>query len=142
MAIIVTGTPGTGKTTVAKQLAKEKHYQYLDLNEFSRIAGAIEGKDEERDTMIVDEEKVVKALVNAIKKDPKVVIDGHFSHEIPAKYVEKCIVTKTKLDELKKRLEKRGYSAAKVKENMDAEIFDTCQQEALAKSHKVTVVWT
>jgi adenylate kinase len=142
MAIIVTGTPATGKTTLAKRLAREKGYEYLDLNEFSRTAGAIEGRDEQRDTDVVDEQKVIKAIVNAIKKNPRVVIDGHFSQEIPAEYVEACYVTKTKLPELKRRLEARRYSEQKVRENLDSEIFDTCRIEAEEKGHKVQVVWT
>ena len=30
--IIVTGTPGTGKTTIAKKLAKKLNFHYLDVN--------------------------------------------------------------------------------------------------------------
>ena len=51
-------------------------------------------------------------------------------------------MTKTKLPALKKRLEARKYSEQKVRENLDAEIFDVCQQEALENGHKPIVVWT
>ena len=142
MAFIVTGTPGTGKTTFAKKLAKEKRYEYIDLNELARMADAIEGKDPNRDAFIVNEKKLMKALSAAIKKNPRVVVDGHFSHELSPKLVEKCYVTKCDLKELKKRLEARGYSAAKVKENLDAEIFDTCRIEALEAGHDVEIVQT
>ena len=30
--IVVSGTPGTGKTTIAKRIAKEKSYKYVDVN--------------------------------------------------------------------------------------------------------------
>ena len=36
MIIIVTGTPGTGKTTLSKLLAEKKGFEYLDLNDFSK----------------------------------------------------------------------------------------------------------
>ena len=46
------------------------------------------------------------------------------------------------LKTLKKRLEKRGYSKEKVRENLDAEIFDTCRIEALEAGHNVEVIYT
>ncbi len=142
MTIIVTGTPGTGKTTLAKRLAFELEREYLDINEFAKLVGAIEGRDEARDSEIVDEEKLVAALKDSIARKPHVVIDGHFSHELPSDIVEKCYVTKCSLPILKQRLEARGYSAAKVRENLDAEIFDVCKSEAEENGHTVEVVWS
>ena len=31
MIIIISGTPGTGKTTFAKKIAKEKNLEYIDV---------------------------------------------------------------------------------------------------------------
>ena len=142
MVIIVTGTPATGKTTFAKQLAKEKGYAYMDLGEFAVMHGFAVEEDKKRKTIVIDHEKLVKHLVNELDRDTKIVIDGHFSHELPPSIVEHCYVTKTKLPALKKRLETRKYSKEKVQENIEAEIFDTCHQEATAKGHTITVVWT
>ena len=142
MAIIVTGTPGTGKTTYARDLAKKLHYEYLDLKEFGQAALAMVGRDTQRDADIIDEKKLVAALKRAIQKNPRVVIDGHFSHEIPPKYVEKCVVMRCAINELRKRLDARGYKKEKIEENIQAEIFDTCGQEARELGHTVEEVWT
>jgi adenylate kinase len=50
-----------------------------------------------------------------------------------------CIVTKCNLKELEKRLKKRGYNKAKIRENLDCEIFDVCLNEAMKKGHKIKI---
>lgn len=142
MVIIITGTPGTGKTTYAKQLAAKLGYTYLDLNEFIIQRGLHEGKDPLRDTLIVDEEALLTALLPKIVANPEMIVDGHLSHEIPKENVTKCIVIKCELKELEKRLKARGYSDEKVRENLDAEIFDTSLHEAEEYGHKAEIVWT
>ena len=78
-----------------------------------------------------------------IEEDEKtLVIDSHMSHFLPKDYVELCVVTKCDLKTLKIRLEARGYSEAKVKENMDAEIFDVCRVEAEEMGHNVITITT
>lgn len=141
-AIIVTGTPGTGKTELAKELAKKLRYEYIDVNDVITGNRLIEGYDKARQTNIVDEKKLGKALAGLIRKKDNLVIDSHLSHYIPAKYADRCIVTKCELKTLKKRLEGKGYLPEKVRENMDAEIFDICLNEAIEMGHKVLIVET
>jgi adenylate kinase len=140
--IIVTGTPGTGKTELAKAVAKKLGYKYVDVNSVIDDLGLIESFDKERDTNVVDEKKLSKELVKMIKKGGDFVIDSHMSHSVPSKYVDLCVVTKCELKELKKRLEKKGYKEPKVRENMDAEIFDICLNEAEEAGHKLLIVET
>ncbi|MBI5073371.1 AAA family ATPase, partial [Candidatus Woesearchaeota archaeon] len=81
-------------------------------------------------------------IKEAKRKQTPLVIDSHVSHYLPKKYVDLCIVTKTNLKKLKKRLQKRNYSKAKIRENMDCEIFDVCLIEAQEAGHRVKVVET
>ena len=142
MILIVSGTPGTGKTTFARKLAKEKNYKYIDVKNLIKEKNLSEGYDKKRDTKIIDTEKLNKVLIEIIKKNKNLVIDSHLSHYLPKKYVDKCYITKCSLSELKKRLEKRGYSKEKVRENLDAEIFDVCRVKALELGHDVEIVKT
>jgi adenylate kinase len=142
MVIIVTGTPGTGKTTYAKALAQQLGYRYLDLHEFIVAKGLAEEKDVERDSLIIDEQALVEALLPTVVARPETVVDGHLSYCVPPEHVTKCVVTKCELKELKTRLEARGYSEAKVRENLDAEIFDVCLHDSAEHGHKPEVVWT
>ena len=140
--IIVSGTPGTGKTTFAKKIAKEQNLKYIDVKEIIKKNDLVDEFDKEKDTDIIDVEKLNSVVVEIIKKEKNVVIDSHLSHYLPKEYVDKCYITKCELPELKKRLEQRGYSKEKVRENLDAEIFDTCRVEALEAGHDVEVVKT
>jgi adenylate kinase len=146
--IVVSGTPGTGKTTYAKKLAKEKGFLYIDVNKVIDENKISEGYDRKRKTKIIDTDKLNKHLISLIKKEEKnkktkgIVIDSHLSHYLPKKYVELCVITKCGLKELKKRLEKRGYDKKKVRENVDAEIFNVCMTEARELGHTVMVIYT
>ncbi len=49
MAILVSGTPGTGKTTIAKKIAKQKCYKYIDVNKIiSKNKKVVLGYDRKR----------------------------------------------------------------------------------------------
>ena len=142
MIIVVTGTPGTGKTLLAKALAKKTKHLYMDVNKVIEGHGLVESYDDERMASVVDEEKLAKVLVAHIKKHKNLVIDSHLSHYVHKKYVDWCIMTKCDLKTLQRRMKKRGYSAQKIRENMDAEIFDVCLLEAAAMKHKIIVLDT
>ena len=83
-----------------------------------------------------------KVLINLIKKSKNLVLDSHLSHYLPRKYVDYCVICKCNLKVLKKRLELRGYSDRKIRENLDSEIFDVCLIEAVENKHRVIVIDT
>lgn len=143
--IIITGTPGTGKSTYGKKLAREKGYEYFDINDLIKKNRLHEGYDRSKKSYDVDVKKMNCFLLRLIQeeKDNKtkgIILDSHLSHYLPATYVNLCIVMKCDLKKLKKRLEKRKYSKSKVRENLDCEIFDVCLNEAKEAGHKLKVV--
>lgn len=144
--IIVTGTPGTGKTTFAKKLAKLRKYKCVNVNYYISKHKLYDSIDKKRKTKVVDSKKLASFLLKFIKnlegKEQGVVIDSHLSHYLPAKKVNICYVTKCDIAKLKKRLQKRGYNKQKIRENLDAEIFETCITEARKKGHKISIIDT
>ncbi len=139
-AIIVTGTPGTGKTTVAMQLAKRLKYEYIDVNRIIKNEKLSEGYDRKRLCKIIDIKKLNRILGKIIKNSKKkVVIDSHLSHHLPVELVDMCVVTKCNLKLLNMRLKKRKYPLNKIKENLQCEIFDVCLNEAHEKGHKTII---
>ncbi|MCX6712025.1 MAG: adenylate kinase family protein [Candidatus Woesearchaeota archaeon] len=142
MIICITGSVSTGKTTLAKRIASKIKGKYIDVNKIITKYKLSEGYDKKRKSKIVDIKKLNKVLIDLIKKSKNLVIDSHLSHYLPKKYVDLCIVTKCNLKILKKRLEKRGYDKDKIRENLDAEIFDVCLNEAKEKGHKIKIINT
>ena len=163
--IAVSGTPGTGKTTISKKLALRLNYFYFDVNYFIAKNKLYEGYDRKRKTRVVDTAKLNKALIKEIntltkkpingksnkkipikhkklKKINGIIIDSHLSHYLPKKYVDLCIITKCGINELNKRLKKKGYGKNKIQENLQAEIFGICMSEAKERKQKVMAVDT
>jgi len=140
MRIAVSGTPGTGKTRLAKSFVK-KGFVYVDLK---KIKGISSGYDKKRKCRIIDIKKMVKKIIEMVEDNPKTsfVFDSHLSHYIPKKYIDLCIITKCSLKPLQKRLAKRGYSKKKIEENLQSEIFDICLNEAKEFGHKIKIVDT
>ncbi len=135
--IVVTGTPGTGKTTLSSRLSAHFGYELVDIGDFSRKNSLIEGFDKARNCDIVDEKLLNSTMIAYLKKCQKsakkqgFVIDSHMSHCLDPDIVDLCIITRVSLSDLRSRLVSRGYSESKVRENLDAEIMDICLIEAL-----------
>jgi adenylate kinase len=73
MLIAITGTPGVGKSTVAKILAEKLGYEYIDLKEFALEHNIGEEKEGELE-LDVDE---LSYWVEKELKNKNAVIDGH-----------------------------------------------------------------
>ena len=168
--VIVTGSVCTGKTTVAKRLAKTAGFEYVDIKSILKKHKIEVGYDYKRKCKIIDVNRMNKSLIKIINerknannsllkkiratKDKKliknyqkklvkaIIFDSHLSHYLPKKYVDLCIVTKCDLPILERRLKKRGYHKDKVRENMDVEIFEICLNEAREKEHKIFIIDT
>jgi 2-phosphoglycerate kinase len=56
--LIVTGTPGVGKTTHCEILAQNTGLKHLSINDIVKERGCHDGYDEEFKSWIVDEDKV------------------------------------------------------------------------------------
>ncbi|MBN1358869.1 adenylate kinase family protein [Candidatus Bathyarchaeota archaeon] len=132
--ILITGTPCTGKTTVAKQLTTRLDALYINLTELAKTHSLTIGEDKTRNTTIVDEEEMRKKTAKTIDGTEKttVIVDGHYAAAVvPKRYVTYVFVLRRNPIELRKFMEKRGFSDAKLRENLASEILDVCLIEAL-----------
>jgi len=132
--ILVTGTPGVGKTSVSRLLiSKLMNARHIDLGELVKRENLILGVDEIRETLIVDTDELSKRLKRIIKETKHdVLIDGHYSVDVvPAEEVHMVLVLRRDPDELKKFMEKKGFKVGKLWENLAAEILDACLLDAI-----------
>jgi len=128
MIVALTGTPGTGKSAVAGLLEKEYGYRIVDVNRAARECGCVVGRDEERGTDIVDADALREALALTNDADGVVVLEGHLSHLLDAELV---VVLRCHPAELGIRLQEKGFSPAKARENLEAESVDVALIEAV-----------
>lgn len=56
--VIITGTPGVGKTVHCEQLAQETGLRHLSINQVAKDRDCFESFDQELESWIVDEDKV------------------------------------------------------------------------------------
>ncbi len=130
---MVTGTPGVGKTSVSRFLAQKLGAKLVSLGELVKRENLISGVDETRETPIVNTVKVserVKKIITDSQRD--VIVDGHYSVDVvPAEDVHLVFVLRRDPDELRKLMENRGFSEAKIQENAAAEILDVCLCDAV-----------
>lgn len=120
MMIALSGTPGTGKSSVAEALQADgfRVIKAADTVKPYRL-----GIDTERDTEIIDDEKWAAEFIPV-----EGVVEGHLSHLLPA---DRVIILRCRPDVLSERLKERGYSPEKVQENVEAELLDVILAEAV-----------
>ena len=132
--ILVTGTPCVGKTSVSRLLASKLNAEYVNLTDLAIREGLISGKDKERDSIIVDENKMRKKLHELIDSNNKkdIVIDGHYAVSVvPKNLVTYIFVLRRDPVELKKLMQSSGFTDRKLWENLASEILDVCLVDAL-----------
>jgi broad-specificity NMP kinase len=64
--IIVTGTPGVGKTSHCELLAQKTSLKHLSINDVVKDKSCHEGFDEEMKSYIVDEDKVISFFTKSL----------------------------------------------------------------------------
>ncbi len=140
MLIGLTGTPGTGKTSVSRFLEKKRHWKVIHLNDLIKEEHLYTEIDEKRDAVVADMELIRERLAEIINgKDNEVIIlESHLAHYI----ADIVIILRAYPPELKMRLKTRGYSEEKIRENTEAEALDVILVEAFEWCKKVFEVNT
>eukprot|EP00455_Lapot_gusevi_P030772 TRINITY_DN3314_c0_g1_i1.p1 TRINITY_DN3314_c0_g1~~TRINITY_DN3314_c0_g1_i1.p1 ORF type:complete len:172 (-),score=51.21 TRINITY_DN3314_c0_g1_i1:48-563(-) len=128
--ILVTGTPGTGKTTLASTLAERTGFTHICVGELVKSQGLHDGYDAEFDTYIMNEDKICDALEDTVEEGG-VIVDYHTVDFFPQRWFDLVVVLRTENDILYPRLENRGYNTNKIQENVSAEIMQVVLDEAM-----------
>ena len=140
--IVISGTPGCGKTSVSKKIAEILNVKVISLNKLVISKNFSLEYDNNRDTYIVDTNGFLPILKNEIERIQKnetdiLIIEGHFSDIVPESYINYIFILRCDPDELYKRLEKKGYTLKKIRENIQAEILGNCVNYFIQKGIKL-----
>ena len=133
--IAVTGTPGTGKTVIARSLSRELGANLMDVNALIRKKQLRYTVDRVRNTKIVDINDLQKAVSNNLKEGVN-IIDSHLSHLLKSHFI---VVLRCNPAELVKRLKKKNWKEAKIRENVEAELIGVISAEACRKQHVIEI---
>lgn len=144
MIIAISGSVGSGKTTISQLLTNKlneiqkkrgefsiKQFECVPLNSW---AMDFKEKDiSELQTFDFNLDKLVFKANSFINENSgrNIVFEGHFAHFINPDLVDFLFVINRDLKELKKEYEKRGYNEQKIKDNLEVESFNLCFYEAL-----------
>jgi adenylate kinase len=126
--IILTGTPGTGKTSVSIELGRRLHCEVLSINQIVLQKKFFCSFDEKRETYIVKPKKLIKYLedkvVNFKKNNHKfLVIEGHYSDILPKELIDIIFILRCHPQILKNRLKRKNIKDKSIRENIQAEIL-------------------
>jgi adenylate kinase len=124
----VTGTPGTGKTALSKELAKAIGARYINLTQFVSKRELYSGIDRERRTKIMDLARTRSNLTRELRGiSGSVIVDTHNPEGIlPREMVRQVFVLRCHPRILEARLRAKKWKANKIRENVLAEIVDAC----------------
>ncbi|KAM0756013.1 P-loop containing nucleoside triphosphate hydrolase protein [Meredithblackwellia eburnea MCA 4105] len=144
--ILITGTPGTGKTTHATQLldalqqqtTPPEQWNHINVGDFVKEKGCHSGFNEEWKSWEVDEDKLLDEL-ESVQKPGGQILDWHTCDMFPERWIDLVVVLRCDHSLLWTRLEKRAYPLHKIQENNTAEIMQVVLSDA-QESYAVEIV--
>ena len=132
--IVITGTPGVGKTSVSRMLASKLDADIIEVGELVEKEKLFTGFDEDRGTFIADTDRLSKRIGSLIENSSRrdILVVGHFAVDLlPPDKIHKVFVLRRYPEELRAVLERRGYKGRKLWENLVAEALDVCLCESV-----------
>jgi len=127
--ILVTGTPGTGKTSTCSLLASATGLTNLNVGDLVKAKSLHDGYDDELDCYVVNEDLLCDEMEDMVKEGGNLV-DYHSCELFPERWFDAVVVLQTDNAVLYERLTNRGYMGRKLQNNMECEIFQVLLEEA------------
>jgi adenylate kinase len=136
----ISGTPGTGKSSVARELSKELQIPVIELSEFVVNNNLYLYYDAIRNSYVVDEEKLRNSMAKLYRERGAFIIVGHYVEILERDLYELVIVLRRNPIELLNILKTRRWPDSKVAENVEAELLSVCTFNAIEELGEDLVV--
>ncbi|MDP6640561.1 MAG: adenylate kinase family protein [Candidatus Poseidoniaceae archaeon] len=125
--IALTGTPASGKTSVAQKLSSSQTSDSVfstihTVRKLAQLHDCLGIYDEHDDAVEIDIGKLATKLLAKWDAAPtdNTIIDGHLAHHLP---VDAIVILRTNPDVLAVRLQQRGYPDEKIGQNVEWEML-------------------
>jgi len=119
MSYVITGNPGVGKHTIAKEISKKIQLPIIDINKIAQEFGIFEKNE---DTNDVDVNKLKKLIRDKICHSSLIV--GHLApYVLSSNQIKKIIVLRKNPYDLISIYKERKYSKEKIKDNLGSEVL-------------------
>jgi broad-specificity NMP kinase len=136
MIIAISGSVGSGKSSVSELIGNELGYKVINLNDWSQDFKLNYNK--KLQTFDFDIDSLLDKVDEYIQKHKlkNVIFESHFSHFINYKLVDYLFIINRDLKDLKIEYIKRNYPENKIKDNLEVESFNLCFYEALKNGYE------
>ena len=129
MRLIITGSPGVGKHTIAKEILNHLKLSFLDINKIAKDSGLFEFNENSNDVDVKELEKIINQKIS----DSSLVV-GHLApYVVSPEKIDKVIVLRKNPYDLFEIYEKRGYSKKKSKENVGSEVLGIIAHDSISR---------
>ncbi|XP_013133162.1 PREDICTED: adenylate kinase isoenzyme 6 homolog [Papilio polytes] len=136
--ILITGTPGVGKSTICQILSERTKYTWREVSKLAEEYNCLEEYDPEYNCPVLNDDKMLDIMESMMEKGGNIV-DYHGSEFFPERWFDGVFVIRTNNTILYDRLVARGYSGKKLEDNIQCEIFEVLLEEA-QNSYKPEIV--
>ncbi|CAK1540278.1 unnamed protein product [Leptosia nina] len=136
--ILVTGTPGVGKSTISKKLAERTKFAWREVSKLAEEHNCLDEYDAEYQCPFLNEDKLLDIMEGMMAKGGNIV-DYHGCEFFPERWFDGVFVIRTNNTTLYDRLSARGYTGKKLEDNIQCEIFETLLEEAQS-SYKPEII--
>jgi len=140
--ILITGTPGVGKSKFAELLQSKIGVKVINVGHFAKENNFLGEWDEKYQSHELQEEELLDKLEESVGQDTEghYVVEHHVPELFPERWFDLVLVLRCNNTLLYDRLASRGYTGAKLEDNMSAEIFQTILDEAKESYREEIVV--
>ena len=138
MRLLVTGTPGVGKTSISKELGKRLKCKVVNEMEFALQKGIGEWDSVENE-LEVPVKKLENGLNIYLKKQDNVLLEGHLLCVTKLK-VDFAVLIRLHPEVLETRLENKGYRPDKIMDNVFCEGIDYCKKRLARKYQSKNII--